>query len=622
MKSMLGQIQRLFQTALVQSLGEQGHSVDPLIRPAADDRFGDYQSNVAMSLAKQLKQRPRDVAQRLVDLITPLATALCEPFEIAGPGFINIRLRNEWLAGNLNAVPPAEACDRLGIEPADPQTVVVDYSSPNVAKQMHVGHLRSTIIGDTFARMLEFEGHQVIRQNHVGDWGKQFGMLIAYLKEKMPAALDGSSTVHLADLEQFYREANAKAAEDPAFQDKARAEVVALHGGDPATLRAWQYFVDESRNHYMPVYGRLGVKLTAADERGESFYNHRLPDVVADLEREFGAADALPQPRPGVREPHITVIESDGALCIFHWLPSGEPMFKSPEGKPFPFIIRKSDGAYLYATTDLAAVQFRIRDLGADRIIYVTDARQAQHFEMLFSTVRAAGWTRRSGKPEVQLEHASFGSILGEDRKPLKTRSGENIRLSDLLDEAVNRAANLIRANEADPNKKRGFTAAEINDIAQAVGVGAVKYADLSQNRQSDYVFSWDKMLALEGNTAPYLMYAYARIRSIYRKGAESSSNLTGGRITLTEPAERVLARAILRFAETIENAAAGLRINLLTEYLYEVAGLFMKFYESCPVLGAATPEQRASRLRLCDLTARTLAIGLDLLGIRTVERM
>lgn len=622
MKSMLGQLRRLFQAALIQLLGERGDGIDPLIRPAADDRFGDYQSNVAMSLAKELKQKPRDVAARLTDLITPAATDLCEPLEIAGPGFINIRLRSRWLADSLNAVPPAGARDRLGIEPAARQTVVIDYSSPNVAKQMHVGHLRSTIIGDTFARLLEFEGHKVIRQNHVGDWGKQFGMLIAYLKEKMPAVLDGSGTVHLADLEKFYREASARAVEDPAFQDKARAEVVALHGGDPTTLRAWQYFVNESRNHYLPVYRRLGVKLTAADERGESFYNTRLPGVVADLERQFGTADAFPRPRPGASEPHITVIESDGALCVFHWLASGEPMFKSPEGKPFPFIIRKSDGAYLYATTDLAAVRFRISELGADRIIYVTDARQTQHFEMLFSTARAAGWTRPAGRPEVQLEHASFGSILGEDRKPLKTRSGESIRLSDLLDEAVSRAEHLIRTNEADPNKRRGFSEAEIQAIAQAVGIGAVKYADLSQNRQSDYVFSWDKMLALEGNTAPYLMYAYARIRSIYRRGAESSSDLTGGQITLTEPAERVLARQILRFAETAESAAAGLRVNLLTEYLYELAGLFMKFYESCPVLGAATPEQQAGRLRLCDLTARTLALGLDLLGISTVERM
>jgi len=611
MESIFGHLNGLFQAGLAQVLGDKGRDIDPLIRPAGDPKFGDYQSNVAMSLAKQLEQKPRDVASQLVEAITPAASELCEPFEIAGPGFINIRLKNDWLNQQLNAIPEPGQEDRLGIESAtEPQTVVVDYSGPNIAKQMHVGHLRSTIIGDTFARVLEFEGHQVVRQNHLGDWGKQFGMLIAHLKEKMPTALNGSSEVHLADLEDFYRQANARAEADATFQERARAEVVALHKHEPATLRAWQYIVDESRNHYMPVYRRLGVSLTQADERGESFYNDRLPALIEELQKLSGKNG-------------MSIIESDGALCVFLNNSNGKPMFTNPEGDPFPLIIRKSDGAFLYATTDLAAIRFRVGELKADRIIYVTDTRQAQHFEMVFATAGAAGWIHRTGGGgEVLLEHATFGSILGDNRKPLKTRSGENIKLAELLDEAVARAEQLIRTSESDPNKRRGFNEDEIKDIADAVGIGAVKYADLSQNRQSDYLFSWDKMLAMEGNTAPYLMYAYARVRSIYRKGAETDADLTGGQVFLAEPAERLLACQILRFAETIDSVASGLRINLLTDYLYELAGAFMKFYESCPVLAAETAAQRASRLKLCDLTARTLKVGLGLLGIRTVERM
>jgi len=621
MQSIVGKLCEMFEAGLVAVLGEEGRQVDPLLRPATDPKFGDYQSNVAMGLAKQMKAKPREVAQRIVEAIAPAAQTMVERFEIAGPGFINIHLRTDWLADSLNSIPPAAEPDRLGIEPAPkPQTVVVDYSSPNVAKQMHVGHIRSTIIGDAIARIIEFEDHRVVRQNHLGDWGTQFGLLIAYLKEKMPAALDGASEVHLADLEGFYKEANALAEREPAFAERARAEVVALHRGDPATKKAWQYIVSESRNHYMPIYRRLGVKLTEADERGESFYNDRLPGLVADLQKCFGPSASSTPPVP--EGPRVRVEESDGALCIFHTTADGQPLFKNPEGKPLPMIIRKSDGAFLYATTDLAAVRFRIEELKADRIVYVTDARQSQHFEMVFAAVRAMSWTRRPGKPEVKLEHASFGSILGEDRRPLKTRSGKNIKLSDLLDEAVGRAEQLIRSTEADPAKRRGFTEAEIKDIAEAVGIGAIKYADLAQNRQSDYVFSWDKMLALDGNTAPYLMYAYARIRSIYRKGADTATGAAGGRLAISQPIERVLALQIARFAETIDSAAAGLKLNLLTDYLYELAGVFMRFYESCPVLAADSPEQRASRLRLCDLTARTLRVGLDLLGIRTLERM
>ncbi|HOJ73169.1 MAG TPA: arginine--tRNA ligase [Phycisphaerae bacterium] len=628
MTSIAGLLERLFTESLVAIMGEDGRGVDPLIRPATDVRFGDYQSNIAMSLAKRLGAKPRDLAQKIIDHLPADAQRVCEPFEIAGPGFINIRLAPAWMAEQLNLVPAASpgTLDRLGIEKvAAPKRVVVDYSGPNIAKQMHVGHLRSSIIGDTIARVLDFEGHQVIRQNHIGDWGTQFGMLCAYLKEKMPAALDQPDQVHLSDLEAFYREASARDKDDADFHERARAEVVALHNKNESTLRAWRYIVDESRRHYLPVYRRLGVLLTQEDERGESFYADRLPQVVGDFE-QAGVITAPPGLFPGGAVLRVEV--SQGALVIFFENAAGEPLFKSPEGKPLPMIIRKSDGAFLYATTDLAALQFRIKELGAERVIYVTDARQAQHFEMVFTAARAAGWTVRSegtASSEVQLDHVTFGTILGEDRRPLKTRSGENVKLADLLDEAVRRAEALVRATEADPDKRRGFSDEEIRDVAEAVGIGAVKYADLSQNRQSDYVFSWDRMLALEGNTAPYLMYAYARIRSIYRKGAETQEgelNATQAPIQLTEPAERALGRQILRFAETIESVAAGLRINLLTDYLYELAGLFMKFYEHCPVLRAETPELKASRLRLCDLTARTLQVGLGLLGIRTLERM
>jgi arginyl-tRNA synthetase len=613
MKSIVAQLRELFSQALIHVMGEDGRSVDPLIRAAGDERFGDYQSNVAMSLAKRLKSKPRDLAQQIVDALPEEAERMCAPMEIAGPGFINIRLKDEWLNEALNRVPTEEQNERLGMESEEnPRNVVVDYSGPNIAKQMHVGHLRSTIIGDSIARIMAFEGHKVIRQNHIGDWGTQFGMLCALLKEKMPEALDNPDQVHLEDLEGFYREANSRDREDPEFHERARQEVVALHNNDPSTLKAWQYIVEESRRHYLPVYQRLNVSLSREDERGESFYSDRLSSVVQELEEQF---------KPTAAHPRLEVREDQGALCIFHKTPDGKPLFSGQEDEPLPMIIRKSDGAFLYATTDLAALKFRIEALKAQQVVYVTDARQKQHFEMVFATAELASWTSQNNG--VRLDHVTFGSILGEDRKPLKTRSGENIRLADLLEEAVSRAEQMIRQNEADPNKQRGFNEEEIRDIAEAVGIGAVKYADLSQNRQSDYVFSWDKMLAMDGNTAPYMMYAYARIRSIYRKGAEmTGKTAAAGNVIINEPAERVLARQVLRLPETLENVTDGFKINMLTDYLYDLAGAFMKFYESCPVLKAESEKVIASRLRLCELTARTLKTGLNLLGIRVVERM
>lgn len=656
------------------ALGEAGRGADPLIRRAQDPKFGDYQSNAAMGLAKATRQKPRDVAQRIVEALGTQAefTAACEAPEIAGPGFINLRLKPAYLAASLSAIPSAPvegeaAChcrvgsvlptegspsdrtadtavahertiDRLGIEPApEPQIVIVDYSGPNVAKQMHVGHLRSTIIGDVIVRVLEFEGHKPIRRNHVGDWGLQMGQMLRRMTTSMPSLVGGgdeSAVVaniaeHLEEIERQYKAAQAEEKGNPALAEESRQWVVRLQGGDEDALRIWRCIRRGTLLACQRIYDRLGVLLGEADVQGESFYNDKLVETVDELRRALSGETG-----PG------TVREDQGALCVFHRNEKGEPAFKNPEGEPLPLIIQKTDGAFLYATTDLAAVRFRVRELHADRVIYVTGAPQALHFQMVFATARAAGWTRRPGGREVRLEHVAFGSVLGEDRKILRTRSGENVKLKDLLDEAVARAEQLVRQSEADPAKRRGFSEEQIKAIAEAVGIGAVKYADLAQNRTTDYVFSWDKMLAMDGNTAPYMMYAYARIRSIYAKaaagsdegrsteaapavGAAPSSVLNPqSSIALVEPAEIDLARRILQFAETIEAVAEELKPNILTSYLYDLAGAFMRFYESCPVLKAPTPAIRESRLRLCDLTARTLRAGLNLLGIRVVERM
>ncbi len=685
MRSIQAQLDASFRKALGAALGEAGRDADPLIRRAQDPQFGDYQANAAMGLAKALRQKPRDVAQRIVDALKADAAfgAMCEPPEIAGPGFINLRLKPAFLAGSLAAIPPApvgaeEAVDRLGIEPvAAPQTVVVDYSGVNIAKQMHVGHLRSTIIGDVAVRALAFEGHNVIRQNHLGDWGLQMGQMLRRLAPRQELLGDATTAdeslvrariaANLSEIEKEYKAAQAEEKADRALAEQSRQWVVRLQAGDPEARRVWERIRAGTMFACQQIYDRLGVLLTDADAAGESFYADRLTETVDELRAALAAGGGLADVR-----------EDQGALCVFHRDEKGQPAFKNPEGGPLPLIIQKSDGAYLYATTDLAAVRYRTRNLHADRVIYVTDARQELHFKMVFATARAAGWTRKPDGGEVRLDHVMFGSVLGEDRRPLKTRSGENVMLRDLLDEAVARAEQLVRANEADPAKRRGFSEAQIRQIAEAVGIGAVKYADLAQNRLSDYIFSWDKMLAMDGNTAPYMMYAYARIRSIHAKAAESSdgailrqaqgersdegeeknsdagedsalrsqsSDTNAGRavlrdrapagpevrppvepqssvLELVEPAEVALAKCILQFADVVDAVADELKPNILTGYLYELAGAFMKFYETCPVLKAATPALRSSRLRLCDLTARTLRTGLDLLGIRVVERM
>ncbi len=571
-----------FRQALEASFGQEYAETDPNLSPATNPRFGDYQANLAMGLAKKLSMNPRQAAQIIIENLE--VSDLCEKVEIAGPGFINLHLTQSFLNDQITAQAEDE---RLGVPLASPpETVIVDYSSPNVAKEMHVGHLRSTIIGDAVARLLDFQGHRVIRQNHVGDWGTQFGMLIEHM---LDAAGDNDvSSYSVRDLDERYQQAKRKFDSDPGFAERARRRVVALQGGDEASLDLWRRLVGESYRHFGEIYERLGVLLTESDVRGESSYNEVLAKVVEDLSK----ASAL----------H----ESQGAQVVF---PEG---FRDREGEPQAMIVRKSDGGYLYATTDLAAARYRAGELHADRIIYVTDARQAQHFAMVFQTLRQVGWVR----PEVQLEHLPFGAILGPNRAPFKTREGGTVKLIDLLDEALRRAEAIIQ--EKDPD----LPADQRREIARAVGIGALKYADLSNDRIKDYIFDWDRMLSFEGNTAPYLQNAYVRIRSIFRKGEVDPSSLAGSAITAREQPERRLALLLLQFAQVIDQVARTLEPHRLCNYLYDLASAYHKFYETCPVLREGDPALRASRLRLSDLTSRALRQGLNLLGIQTVERM
>jgi arginyl-tRNA synthetase len=572
--------QRLSQ-AIVKAFGAEHAGVDPLVRASANAQFGDFQANAAMSLGKQLGSKPRDVAQQVVDALE--VGDLCQQVDIAGPGFINLRLREDYLGEQATRL---SGDATLGVQPpAQRQRVVVDYSSPNVAKEMHVGHIRSTIIGDTLVRVLGRLGHEVIRQNHVGDWGTQFGMLIEHLRDL--GVKPGQASMPVSDLNALYQDAKRKFDEDAAFADRSRARVVALQAGDADTVALWQQLVRESYHHFTQVYERLGVLLGEADIRGESFYNPQLAGVVQTLERA------------GLLQ------ISQGAAVVF------PPGFADKEGQPLPFIVRKSDGGYLYATTDLAAARYRIEDLKAQRIIYVTDSRQAQHFAMLFAVLGQAGWS--SG---VRLDHVAFGSILGADRRPFKTREGGTVRLLDLLDEAEQRALQAVmeKGAELSPQQQR--------QVARTVGIGALKYADLSSDRIKDYVFDWGRMLALEGNTAPYLQNAYVRIRSIFRKGAVDAASLSSASITVAQPAERALALKLLQFGSVVASVAESLEPHRLCTYLYELATGYHQFYEQCPVLKADDAATRASRLRLSDTVARTLADGLGLLGIGTVEQM
>ncbi len=563
---------------------------------AKDPKFGDYQANGIMALAKKLHTNPRQLAEKVVDSLD--VSDICEEPEIAGPGFINLRLKSDFISKALIEI-STDSKNHLGISKVEkPQRIVVDFSGPNVAKEMHVGHLRSTVIGDCICRVLGFLGHDVFRQNHIGDWGMQFGMLCVLLvRKRIATGKRGEKVLNniiLADLEAFYREAQELYKTDKEFADEARRAVVGLHSGDQFWIGIWEEIVSESRKHYEQIYRKLNVSLYDINEiiRGESFYKDKLSDVVAKL-----------------KDKRLAEI-SEGAVCVF---PEG---FKNKDGEPLPLIIQKSDGAYLYATTDLAAIRYRVNELKADKIIYVTDARQTQHFEMVFAVAKVAGWAKNT-----DLVHVTFGSVLGENGKPLKTREGENVKLKDLLDEAVERAKAVVEEKNPELSQEKK------EKIAKAVGIGAVKYADYSNNRTSDYIFSFDKMLAMDGNTAPYMQYAYARIKSIERKGVsrdvDIETELAGiTELNLTEPAEVALAKHLIRYGEIIESVAADYRPNYLTGYLFELAQKFSGFYTDCPVL-KAEPDKRPTRLLLCDLTAETIRHGLgELLGIEVVEQM
>lgn len=576
-----------------------------VVMTSARAEFGDYQANGVMAAAKKLKANPRQLAAKVLEQLQPGGAAditdLAEKVEIAGPGFINIHLKREFLSRQL-AMAAAE--EHLGLEKLDlAQAVVVDYSAPNLAKEMHVGHLRSTIIGDALARVLEYQGHHVIRQNHVGDWGTQFGMLLAYMDRQAGSEAAERGKVDLADLEDFYRQAKQLFDTDPAFAELSRQYVVRLQAGDEHCLRNWRMFLAASMSHCEEVYARLGVGLAREHVRGESAYNDDLAKVVADLDKA------------GLLK------ESHGAQCVFL------PEFVAKDGSPLPLIVQKSDEGYLYATTDLAAIRYRAGQLHAERILYVVDARQALHFRQVFATARKAGFVADN----VSLEHVAFGTMMGSDGKPFKTRTGGTIKLVDLLNEAVDKAAELVR------QKSPELPADQQREIAQTVGIGAVKYADLAQNRNSDYVFSWEKMLSLEGNTAPYMQYAYARIRSIFRKGGGPAPDEMQGQTPLAqtttarktsqspffiqEPAERQLAVRLLQWPEAISAVADECLPSILCSYLYDLAGAFTSFYENCPVLKSDEPI-RSSRLALCDITARVIKTGLGLLGIGTIEQM
>ena len=553
-------------------------NVEALVRQSGKPQFGDYQANGIMGAAKKLGCNPREFAQKVLDNLN--LEGIVEKLEIAGPGFINIFLSSEWLANNAEQALNSE---KLGIQLSQTQTVVVDYSSPNVAKEMHVGHLRSTIIGDGVVRALAFLGNKVIRANHVGDWGTQFGMLIAYL-EKMEN--EHASEMELSDLEAFYRAAKEHYDSDAEFAEKARNYVVKLQSGDEYCRTMWQKLVKITMVQNQQNYQRLNVTLTENDVMGESLYNPMLPAIVADLQTQ-GLA-----------------VEDEGALVVYL------DEFKNKDGDPMGVIVQKKDGGFLYTTTDIAAAKYRYETLKADRALVFSDTRQSQHMQQAWLITRKAGYVPDS----FSLEHHNFGMMLGKDGKPFKTRTGGTVKLADLLDEAVERAEKLIA--EKNPN----LTACEKQAVVEAVAIGAVKYSDLSKNRTTDYVFDWDNMLSFEGNTAPYMQYAYTRIRSIFSKAGIDPTQLSG-KILLNEEKERTLALKLLQFEEAVTTVAKEGTPHVLCQYLYELAGIFSSFYEACPILNAEE-NIKQSRLKLASLTADTLKQGLDLLGIKTVEKM
>lgn len=584
MQSILSTLQASVSQALVSAFGEEFVNIDPLVAGTNNPKFGDYQANVALSLSKKLKQAPRAIAETLIEHLQ--VDDIAETPQIAGAGFINFTIKPSYLANLLGEV---QQSDRLGIEKV-PSTskVIVDFSSPNIAKEMHVGHLRSTIIGDSIARVLEFRGYDVLRLNHVGDWGTQFGMLIAYLREAYPEALTTADALDIGDLVSLYKKAKIRFDEDEEFKETARKEVVKLQEGAKDSRHAWKLLCEQSRREFQVIYDILDISLT---ERGESFYNPFLENIVKELD-----AQGLLQ-------------EDAGAKCVFL------EGFMNKDGEPLPLIVQKSDGGFNYATTDLAAIKYRTEQDQAARIIYVTDAGQANHFAGVFQVARRANILPAN----IEVVHVPFGLVLGEDGKRLKTRSGETVKLKELLDEAVIQAKKDIH----DRLKEEGREETEefINHVAQVVGISAVKYADLSQNRTTDYKFSYEKMLALKGNTAPYLLYAYVRPQGISRKGNIDFSALGSDKIVLQEESELVLAKHLLQLTDVIREVEQDLLPNRLCQYLFELSQKFNQFYDRCSILQAEEP-QRTSRLILSDITARTLKLGLSLLGIPVLERM
>ncbi|NES40124.1 arginine--tRNA ligase [Moorena sp. SIO2C4] len=585
MKSIVEQLRLQFTQALTAAFGSDVAGVDPMMVPASNPKFGDYQSNVALALSKRLKQPPRAIAESLLQYID--VAEICQSPTIAGPGFINLSLKPAYLEERLREI---HTDPRLGVAVAPaPRQVIVDFSSPNIAKEMHVGHLRSTIIGDSIARILEFRGQNVLRLNHVGDWGTQFGMLITYLREAYPSALTTADALDLGDLVTLYRQAKQRFDADEEFREASRLEVVKLQSGAADSRRAWQLLCDQSRREFQIIYDLLDIQLT---ERGESFYNPFLTEVVDYLDKSG------------------LLVEDSGAKCVFL------EGFTNKDGEPLPLIVQKSDGGYNYATTDLAALRYRTEQDQAQRIIYVTDSGQANHFAQVFQVARRTGILPEN----VEIVHVPFGLVLGEDGKKLKTRSGETVRLRDLLDQAIARSGADLESRLKQEGREETEEFKE--HVAKVVGMSAVKYADLSQNRTSNYIFSFDKMLALQGNTAPYMLYAYVRIQGISRKGEIDFEQLgTDAKILLQEDAELVLGKKLLQLSEVLGEVEKELMPNRLCQYLFELSQKFNQFYDQCPVLKAEEPK-RTSRLLLCDLTARTLKLGLYLLGIQVLERM
>ncbi|MGF1496222.1 MAG: arginine--tRNA ligase [Elainellaceae cyanobacterium] len=586
MNSTIALLTERLEKALVAAFGDEMVGTDPILVPASNPKFGDFQANAAMSLAKPLKQKPRAIAEQIVAHLD--VADLCETPEVAGPGFINLRLRVDYLASLLKQIQPD---DRLGVPPIEPpKRAIVDYPSPNIAKEMHVGHLRPSVVGDCLARILEFLGYEVLRLSHVGDWGTPFGMLIAYLREAYPEALKGEENLDLGDLATFYRQAKRRFDEDADFQARARQSVVELQAGDEETLKAWRIVCDLSNHTNQKIFDLMGLSPLVI--RGESFYNPFLPSVVQELEAK-GLA-----------------VEDQGAMCVFL------EGFTNKEGNPLPMIIRKSDGGYNYATTDLAAIRYRVNEDQVQRVVYPVGAEQTNHFAQIFQIGKRAGWIT----DDVEFVHAPFGNVLGEDSKKLKSRSGDAVRLQDLLDEAIARArADLeARLQEEGRQESEDF----VDHAAKVIGISAIKYADLSQNRTSNYIFSLDRMLALQGNTAPYMLYAYVRVQGISRKGGIDFEQLgVDAPIVLDVEEELALARHILQLDEVLYAIDQDLLPNRLCQYLFELSQKFNQFYDRCPILQAEEPV-RTSRLILADLTARTIRLGLSLLGIPVLERM